>query len=73
MVCLKSASHHSRGGFLGLPVTLLELALVVGEPAREFESLAALKSKKRPRAPHVGVPGDIGGVLIRCASYIVEF
>lgn len=72
MVCLESASHHSRGVFLGFPVALPDPTLVAGEPARESDSLlAALKSKKRPRAPHVGVPGDIGGVLIRCASYVI--
>lgn len=57
------------GEALGCPAALPEPALVAGEAA----SVSALAiSKKKPRAEMAEVPGDIGGVFMRVASWLMS-
>lgn len=66
------------GEFLAatLVAALPDPVLVWGDigvcPSESASSFGGLKSKKKPRAWIVGVPGDIGGVLIRLASYFIS-
>lgn len=74
LLCLVSASHHSREtkSLSRPPLMLIEPSLVCGEhwPSRSdlLSSVGGLKSKKKPRACVTAVVSAMGGVLTRLAS-----